>query len=232
MMIALVGLRHQLEKNPALLSMDLVSLRGQLQENPTLLSKRDDDGRSLLHYAVGSDQVEAVDLLVSLGAPLELIDNEGNTPLIIGTMENHVEVVRRLLKHGANTDTMFGQNDNTALSWAAYQEDHSEIVQLLINAGSSVNHQEKDGWTPLHVANNAETAQLLLDAKASLSIQDEEGNTPLHMAVLRDNSEVVMLLAPLSDLSLVGISPFLLFLQSLALATQGNRPQRIRGAFK
>jgi hypothetical protein len=79
---------------------------------------------------------------------------------------------------------------------------NTEMVQLLIDAGCPVNHQDTSGHTPLHEARNAGIAQVLLDAGASLSIQDKKGYTPLHLAALRDNPEVVMLLAPLSDLSL------------------------------
>ena len=48
---------------------------------------------------------------------------------------------------------------------------------------------------------------MLLDAGAKTSIQEKEnGDTPLHFAARRHNSDLVMLLAPLSDLSLVGTS--------------------------
>ena len=76
----------------------------------------------------------------------------------------------------------------------------------------------KSGQTPLHSTDNVGIAQMLLDAGASLSIPDKDGDTPLYLAVLRNNLDVVKLLAPLSDLSLVGtdLSP----LQSLAMATK------------
>ena len=126
---------------------DLDGLRNQLQENPALLSMRDGDGYTLFLHAVRLGQVEAVNLLVSLGASLELTDNDGVTSLIFGR-------------------------------------------------------------TPLHEAINVGIAQALLDAGASPSIQDDFGNTPLHLAASRGNSEVVMLLAPLSDVNLVGIDFF------------------------
>ena len=70
----------------------------------------------------------------------------------------------------------------------------------------------------MHSTDNVGIAQMLLDAGASLSIPDKDGDTPLYLAVLRNNLDVVKLLAPLSDLSLVGtdLSP----LQSLAMATK------------
>ena len=68
---------------------------------------------------------------------------------------------------------------------------------------------DKLGRTPLHGADNVGITQMLLDEGASPSIQAEDGNTPLHVATIRGDLEVVMLLAPLSNLNLVGTFPFL-----------------------
>ena len=186
---------------------DLEDLRCLLEKNPAFLSMRDNYGRTLLGWAAKLDQVATVDLLVSLGAPMELMSDALDLygiPLMIGADNNHLEVVRRLLHHRADINTMDEEN-KTALHHAA-QHQHIEMVQLLIRAGSSVNHQDKYGQTPLHIAGNAETVQVLLDAGASPSIQNKGGDTPLHVAVRQDvaRQDVVMLLAPLSDLSLVG----------------------------
>ena len=61
---------------------DLVGLRRQLQDNPALLSMTDDDGNSLLVSAVRQDNAEAVKLLVSADLEAVLIqNNRGQTPL-------------------------------------------------------------------------------------------------------------------------------------------------------
>ena len=70
--------------------------------------------------------------------------------------------------------------------------------------------KDDEGYSLLYHANNTDIAQILLDAGAS---------TSLHTAAEKGNSHVVMLLAPLSDVNLVGTSSFLL-LQNLAMATK------------
>ena len=70
--------------------------------------------------------------------------------------------------------------------------------------------KDDEGYSLLYYANNTDIAQILLDAGASPS---------LHTAAQKGNSHVVLLLAPLSDVNLVGTSSFLL-LQNLAMATK------------
>ena len=77
---------------------------------------------------------------------------------------------------------------------------------------------DNSGQTPLHMACNAENAKALIGVGFSVNAQDEDGYTPLHVAASRANSELVMLLALLSDLNLVCTSSFL-FSQNLAMAT-------------
>ena len=69
------------------------------------------------------------------------------------------------------------------------------------------------------MACNAENAKALIGVGFLVNAQDNYGNTPLHLAAIRANSELVMLLAPLCDLSLVCTFSFFL-LHSLGIATQ------------
>ena len=79
------------------------------------------------------------------------------------------------------------------------------------------------GETPLHIADNAMIAQLLLNKGASTSTKDKKGNTPLHLAASKDNSEIVTLLAPQSDLSQVDTSSVILLQWPLSLDLLGGQ---------
>ena len=171
---------------------------------PALLSKSYKKGdRSLLMAAV-IGHVEAVDLLVSLGAPLEMKVGDGWTPLFFAAHFNHSEVVKRLLHHGADISARNDQN-RTALYMAIW-ECLREIVKLLIAAGSPLDNQDIEGNTPLHRAAGSTKgiAQLLLEAGASPSFLDCNGDSPLHLAARKNKSDVVRALAPVTDLNLVG----------------------------
>jgi serine/threonine-protein phosphatase 6 regulatory ankyrin repeat subunit B len=74
-----------------------------------------------------------------------------------------VDVVRALLKQGANVDaTDYG--GWTALMWAS-QEGHAEVIQVLLSSGANVKIRGDDGKTAMLVAKNAEIKALLVHAK-------------------------------------------------------------------
>ena len=55
-----------------------------------------------LHAAARNGDLAQVDRLLAQGASLNAPDEAGRTPLIVATVQGHVEVVRRLLAAGAN----------------------------------------------------------------------------------------------------------------------------------
>ena len=58
-------------------------------------------------------------------------------------------------------------------------------MRLLIEHGTDINAQAKDGLTPLHNATSnkqMKTIRLLLDHGADIDAEDKEGSTPLHIA--------------------------------------------------
>ncbi|EKM54787.1 uncharacterized protein PHACADRAFT_56287, partial [Phanerochaete carnosa HHB-10118-sp] len=61
---------------------------------------------------------------------------------------------------------------------------HVDIARALLDHGAAVDTQEKDGWTPLHLAaqfGHVDTARALLDHGADVDRQNKNGSglTPL-----------------------------------------------------
>ena len=90
-------------------------------------------------------------------------------------------------------DPDFGQ---CGLWWLA-MHGSLQLLQLLIDAGASVNLADGDGWTPLSVAafyGHAECIKALLAAGADPSTQVEDGDTAYDKAVAWDHPDCAVLL--------------------------------------
>jgi ankyrin repeat protein len=117
----------------------------------------------------------------------------------------HVEAARVLLRHGASVNAAEQWRGQTALMWAAAQNQPAMVRELIasgadVNARSTVNNWQRQvtaepravyrpagGWTPLLYAARegcVECARLLFEAGADLNLADPEGISPLLMAVI------------------------------------------------
>jgi len=97
-------------------------------------------GETALLAAAFGDYTEIIDLLLANGADADVNTkrNEGQTPLMAAAVNGNRNTVRVLLAHGADVNT----KDNsgfTALMYADGQQ-HSDVVQLLKNAGATVTY--------------------------------------------------------------------------------------------
>jgi ankyrin repeat protein len=85
----------------------------------------------------------------------------------------------------------------TALGYASFNE-HTELVEILLDAGADVNATESDQATALHSAcihGYVEIVKLLLRHSPNLDLRDEDGKTALRIAVERaENGELVRML--------------------------------------
>ena len=88
-------------------------------------------------------------------------------------------------------------NDGVSLHTAC-QHGNLSIVDTLVDHGTSVNHKDVDGNTPLHLtARNGENETMLAFLKefnSDPNVKNKEGNTPLHIACMWDNLSGVKLL--------------------------------------
>ncbi len=84
----------------------------------------------------------------------------------------------------------------TALMYAA-KSGHDDIIQLLLDAGATVDIENDAKETALHLASTygrTQVVRLLLEADADFTVVDASGRTPLFWAIERKRAEVIELL--------------------------------------
>jgi ankyrin repeat protein len=117
----------------------------------------------------------------------------GQSALVSAASMGNVEIVRLLLRHGADP-SITTESDQTALMLAAHYG-HVEIVNVLIAAGADVNVAEsRYGYTPLaSAARKGQTAVVLvlLDARADTQKRTSDGRTALQLASQYNRQSVV-----------------------------------------
>jgi ankyrin repeat protein len=152
--------------------------------NKSLLS-----GETPLMEAARRGNLGTVRALLSAGANPNAQDaGGGQNALMWAISERHTEVIKELLRRGA--DVHAGSKTGfTALMFAAQQGD-VDIVRVLVGAGAKPNDpQTKTSLTPLIIASamgHVKTVELLLDNGADPNHIDARGYAALHL-VVRDS---------------------------------------------
>jgi ankyrin repeat protein len=106
-----------------------------------------------------------------------------STPLHLSSREGHVDIVRFLVEHGANTSAQdqLGQTPLHVASWNG----HLDIARILVEHGANASAQDLRGSTPLYSASangHLDIARFLVEHGANTADQDRHGSTPLHSA--------------------------------------------------
>ena len=92
-----------------------------------------------LHIACQDNKLDFVELLLKHGAQVNAPTIDGTTPLMIACKNGYLDLVNMLLKQKEISVGQRDNNGNTSLSIAA-QENHDDIVFVLMDAGSNISH--------------------------------------------------------------------------------------------
>ncbi len=157
--------------------------------------------------AAWEDNIKALDLYYSLGAKITF---ENANLLCNAAYNGKVNSVKWLLEKGEDANFSFADTGENALHYTisktSEMEERTEIVKILVAAGTDVSKETKagkptlcfmrdavvKGETPLHRAaafGNAAIIKTLLNAGAAPSRKDANGDTPISWGswYLRDN---------------------------------------------
>ncbi len=143
-----------------------------------------EDIQTYINTKLGTEETELFDTLEENPE-----DNDATKTL-------HIQDIRTRLTHHPLLVFATITNGATPLHFAA-QEGYTEVSQVLITDGATINATDKGDYTPLHMAaqnGNTEVAALVLTNGADLTAIDEDSDTPLHMAAHFGRTEIAELL--------------------------------------
>nr|XP_012134968.1 PREDICTED: transient receptor potential channel pyrexia-like [Megachile rotundata] len=230
-----------------------------------------------VQLAAWRGRIELLDLFYKNGADINAVDKIGRSPLFHAAHRGDSEVVTWLLEHGANTDvrvgidTCFkilpssnvsqyfdiGRDLPTPECWGrtalhqAVKNNHSEVVRILVKAGSNTNAQDERGITPLLLAGSTVTqedsnemskfvriVECLVDGKASTNaVHPDTGTTALHYAASLGSPSATKILLdagawPLYRCKSTGSTPLHLAasmgsLETLSLLLENTPPDQV-----
>lgn len=142
-------------------------------------------------FVLSTGHADVVKLLVSRSADKSCKDKQGYTPLHAAAASGHIEIVKYLLRMGAEVGARLARRDatrgrcsvgvltfgspsfcpqidepngfgNTPLHVACYMGQEAVATEL-VNHGANVNQPNKCGYTPLHLAAVSTNGALCLE---------------------------------------------------------------------
>ncbi|MEZ0261765.1 MAG: ankyrin repeat domain-containing protein [Alphaproteobacteria bacterium] len=127
------------------------TVREMAQKYPGIVNTTSYEGASALLTATEEQRNDIVVLLLTLGAQIDLADEQGATPLITTACTGAAGTMKLLLEKGAQVESRFGEALSTPLHCAAHNG-NLECVKLLIENGADIMAKTGKGLTALEEA--------------------------------------------------------------------------------
>jgi len=181
---------------------DCVIMAAALRRGAGRPDVQSSDGTTPLHVAARERHAGCVDLLCAAARrdAVNTIDKSRLTPLHCAVNSSALDVVRTLLRHGANPNVV--DRDGLApLHYAAAAThppvfSHSAVIDLLITHGADVSIRDNQCRTPLHLAaavGNAALVRLLLSTGADVNaVERILGETAVNIAAAYGRYEAIL----------------------------------------
>ena len=110
-----------------------------IKKDPELFMRRDDNGCTILHYALESGNEDIVDYIVQLGAEVNAPDKQNRTPLHYAVEYCTWRSVNLLISKGAKVNER--DNNGTVPLSAAMKLGKKEVETLLLKKGAFLRPQ-------------------------------------------------------------------------------------------
>lgn len=144
-----------------------------------------------LHCACEASRLEVVEMLLDAGAFVDPIDSFSRTPLILSCQKGDEEIVRVLVRHGANVNHHFGTSTPWEIAWARRETQTALFIlsqpQTIVDPNSRL-LQQALGWAA--ALGELDACKKLVEAGAPLHLKNADGLTPSQIARNWDKDEV------------------------------------------
>ena len=142
-----VTLRGIYRSNETKKTGEIEGFEGCLEEIKELIESRkvkvnevDENNVTALRFAAQFDHLDIVQYLLSKGASTKIKAKDGRDPLLSAVEKRNLEVVRALLKAGAGTKCIRGEQGRKDKIWPlkqARENSHQEMEHLLLEFGAT-----------------------------------------------------------------------------------------------
>ncbi|XP_048245222.1 ankyrin repeat domain-containing protein 50-like [Haliotis rufescens] len=199
---------------PSFCELHIASETGNLSKVKLILSQGRADinckewiGWTPVMLAAGNGHREVVELLVSKGSSMSLVNKRGDNILHCACWGGEVEMVKYILSHDMEDINSRGCKKRTPVMAAALRG-HKEVVELLVGEGADVSLVSERGANILHLAcrgGNVEVVKYILSQDmVGINSRGWKKRTPVMAAALHGHKEMVeLLVGEGADVSLV-----------------------------
>lgn len=151
-----------------------------------------------LHYAASMGNLPKVQELVKAGAPLDIHDNSGYTPLLWALSSSHDRIAEYLIVQGANVNA--ADKEGTPGVFFAAIFCNAKMINILVDHKANVNIRNLNGDTLLHylasscVSHSNEIAAIreyLFEKGCDLNAVNKRGKSVYAVAIEYNNLEMV-----------------------------------------
>ena len=187
--------QHETELFSAIYNEELHKVHALLQKEDINLDSKNENGETLLQYAVLHQKEKIVELLLEKGAKIEGENSDELTPLQVAVLSEQFSITKILLKHGANVEA----KNKLGLSplHVAICDGNNSLVKILLEYGADANSPSNNGLFPLISTickKNFGLSELLLQNGARPDVKSRSGPALLHAMVGDDKKSLDMLL--------------------------------------
>jgi len=123
-----------------------------------------------LSDAIIANDLARVKFLVSKGADVNKVDDQGATPLTSAARQRHPEMVELLVRLGANVNEP--NKDGMTPLIAGVMRDHVPTIKVLLEKGADIEKPNAEGYRPLAIAiaeDKFEVGKALMEAGANVN---------------------------------------------------------------
>ena len=121
--------------------------------------------QSALSNAAAAGNLEVTEMLLKAKAKPEL-PGLVLTPMMFGAFAGNTDLIRLLVRYGANVNYASKDTGQSALT-SAITAGKPEVVAVLVELGANVNQKAPDGDTPLKMAQNGDQDDVVAMLKAA-----------------------------------------------------------------
>jgi len=175
---------------------DHASIINHIDQGKIDVDHKDESGMTLLMQALDYGQTQFAYALIERGAKLDVSDKSGTNLLTQAVLAGETKITQMALKKGGNPNAQLDLIGSGLLMYAA-QEGLDDEIELLIQYGADINHQNHRGETALMWASDMgqySTVELLLKNNAQTSLKNKNGHSAIDLAKKRGLNQLVKIL--------------------------------------